>query len=193
MIAGVRGTLEVAGPDWVVVTVQGLSLRVSVPSSAIAGLGAVGSQVHLHTHLMVRDDAMELHGFPTAEALQLFTMLIGISGIGPRLAHAVLSAMEPGTLASAIAAEDVKALAQAPGLGRRTAARIIVELKDKLDMGFERATPGAVISSTGDAVTEALQALGYSAMEARQAAVGGDASLSVEEQIRQALQRMAQR
>ena len=104
MIAGVRGNLEAVGPDWVVVGVHGISLRVSVPSSAIPGLGAIGSPVHLHTHLVVRDDALELHGFLTDDALRLFSLLIGISGIGPRLAHSLLSAMPVETLVAAIAA-----------------------------------------------------------------------------------------
>ena len=193
MIAGVRGTLEAVGPDWVVVGMHGISLRVSVPSSAIPGLGAIGSPVHLHTHLVVRDDALELHGFPTDDALRLFSLLIGISGIGPRLGHSMLSAMPVETLVAAIAAGDTKALAQAPGLGQRTAARVVVELKDKLDMGFGGGAPIGVSIGSGDAVTEALQALGYSAIEARQAVVGGDATLPVEEQVRQALQRFAQR
>ncbi|MDE2901154.1 MAG: Holliday junction branch migration protein RuvA [Chloroflexota bacterium] len=193
MIAGLRGNLEAVGPDWAIVNVQGVSFRVSVPSSAVPALGAVGSAVHLHTHLIVRDDALELHGFPSDDALRLFTLLIGVSGIGPRLAHSMLSAMTADTLAAAIAAGDTRALAQAPGLGQRTAARVIVELKDKLDMGFSGGAPGVPTTGAADAVTEALQALGYSAIEARQAAAGGDATLPVEEQVRQALQRFAQR
>ncbi|MDE2801884.1 MAG: Holliday junction ATP-dependent DNA helicase RuvA [Chloroflexota bacterium] len=193
MIAGLRGNLEAVGPDWAIVNVQGVSFRVSVPSSAVPALGAVGSAVHLHTHLIVRDDALELHGFPSDDALRLFTLLIGVSGIGPRLAHSMLSAMTADTLAAAIAAGDTLALAQAPGLGQRTAARVVVELKDKLDMGFSGGAPGIPATGAADAVTEALQALGYSAIEARQAAAGGDATLPVEEQVRQALQRFAQR
>ena len=192
MIAGLRGNLESVGPDWAIINVHGVSFRVYVPSSAVPALGAIGSAVHLHTHLIVRDDALELHGFPTEDALRLFTLLIGVSGIGPRLAHSVLSAMPVETLAAAIAAGDAKALAQAPGLGQRTAARIIVELKDKLDIDFGGA-PGVPATGAADAVTEALQALGYSAIEARQAAAGGDTTLPVEEQVRQALQRIAQR
>ena len=193
MIAGVRGTLEAVGTDWVVVGVHGISLRVSVPSSVVPGLGAIGSPVHLHTHLVVRDDALELHGFPTDDALRLFSLFIGISGIGPRLAHSMLSAMPVETLVAAIAAGDTKALAQAPGLGQRTAARVVIELRDKLEFGFGGGAPMGVSIGAGDAVTEALQALGYSAIEARQAVVGGDATLPVEEQVRQALQRFAQR
>ena len=190
MIAGIRGNLEAVSQDSVTVNVQGVSFRVFVPPSAVPALGALGSAVHLHTHLIVRDDALELHGFPSRDALVLFTLLIGVSGIGPRLAHSMLSAMPADTLAAAIAAGDARALAQAPGLGQRTAARVIVELKDKLDTGFPGGVPAAGAS---DAVTEALQALGYSAIEARQAAAAGDATLPVEEQVRQALQRIAQR
>ena len=193
MISGVRGTLEAVGADWVNVGVHGVTFRVSVPSSAIPTLGAVGAAVHLHTHLVVRDDTLELHGFPSDDALRLFTLLIGVSGIGPRLAHSMLSAMPAETLAAAIAAGDTKALAQAPGLGQRTAARVVIELKDKLDMGFTAGAPGVPTTGAADAVTEALQALGYSAIEARQVAAGGDATLPVEEQVRQALQRIAQR
>ena len=193
MISGVRGTLEAVGHDWAAVNVHGVSFRVYVPSSAVPTLGAIGSPVYLHTHLIVRDDALELHGFPSQDALQLFTLLIGVSGIGPRLAHSMLSAMSAETLAAAIAAGDTRALAQAPGLGQRTAARVVVELKDKLDMGFGGGDIGVPATGAADAVTEALQALGYSAIEARQAAAGGDATLPVEEQVRQALQRIAQR
>jgi Holliday junction DNA helicase RuvA len=138
---------------------------------------------------MVRDDSLVLHGFTTPEALTLFDLLIGVSGIGPRHAHSLLSALTPETLVSAVAAEDTKALSQVPGLGQRTAARIIVELKGKLDMVWVGgSTPSAV--STADDVTEALIALGYTAIEARSAvtAAGADPSLSVEEQIRLALQ-----
>ena len=189
MITGIRGTLETIGPDWVTITVGGVSLQVSVPSSTIPTLGSTGTAVHLHTRLMVRDDSLVLHGFTTPEALTLFDLLIGVSGIGPRHAHSLLSALTPEALVSAIAAEDIKALAQAPGLGQRTAARIVVELKGKLDMVWVGgSTPVAV--STADDVTEALIALGYTAIEARSAvtAAGADPTLPVEEQIRLALQ-----
>ncbi len=193
MITGIRGTLEAKGPDWVTITVGGVSLQVSVPTSVIPGLGATGSTVHLHTRLIVRDDALILHGFTTLEALTLFDLLIGVSGIGPKHAHALLSTLTPEALVSAVAAEDTKALAQVHGLGQRTAARIIVELKGKLDMVWVgSSTPPAI--STADDVTEALLALGYSAIEARTAVTtaGADPSLPVEEQIRMALQALSQ-
>ncbi len=193
MITGIRGTLEAIGPDWVTISVGGVSLQVSVPSSSIPTLGSTGTAVNLHTRLMVRDDSLVLHGFTTPESLTLFDMLIGVSGIGPRHAHSLLSVLTPEALVSAVAAEDTKALAQVPGLGQRTAARIIVELKGKLDMVWVgSSTPVAV--STADDVTQALIALGYTAIEARTAvtAAGADSSLPVEEQIRLALQGISQ-
>jgi len=193
VITGIRGTLEAKGPDWVTITVGGVSLQVSVPTSAIPGLGAPGTTVHLHTRLMVRDDALVLHGFTSPEALTLFDLLIGVSGIGPKHGHSLLSTLTPEALVSAVAAEDTKALAQVPGLGQRTAARIIVELKGKLDMVWVGNTPPAAIS-TADDVTEALLVLGYSAIEARSAVTtaGADPDLPVEEQIRLALQALSQ-
>lgn len=192
MITGIRGTLEAKGPDWVTITVGGVSLQVSVPTSAIASLGAPGTVIHLHTRLMVRDDSLVLHGFTSPEALTLFDLLIGVSGIGPKHAHSLLSTLSPEALVSAVAAEDTKAIAQVPGLGQRTAARVIVELKGKLDMVWVGSTPPAAIS-TADDVTEALLALGYSAIEARTAVTtaGADPSLPVEEQIRLALQSLS--
>ena len=193
MITGIKGTLESKGPDWVTINVGGVSLQLSVPTSAIPGLGAAGTTVHLQTRLMVRDDALELHGFTTPEALTLFNLLIGVSGIGPKHAHSLLSMMTPETLVSAVAAEDTKALAQVPGLGQRTAGRIIIELKGKLDIVWIGSTTPSAISIVDD-VTEALMALGYSAIEARTAVTtaGANPSLPVEEQIRMALQSLSQ-
>ena len=188
MITGIRGTLETIGPDWVTITVGGVSLQVSVPSSTIPTLGSAGTAVHLHTRLMVRDDSLVLHGFTTPEALTLFDLLIGVSGIGPRHAHSLLSAHTPEALVSAVAAEDTKALAQAPGLGQRTAARIIVELKGKLEKG-DLQVPITTDGTDADAVS-ALTALGYTAAEVRRAlnAIGDEAAgLDLEERVRRAL------
>ena len=106
MITGIRGTLETIGPDWVTITVGGVSLQVSVPSSTIPTLGSAGTAVHLHTRLMVRDDSLVLHVFTTPEALTLFDLLIGVSGIGPWHVNSLLSAFTPVALVSAVAAED---------------------------------------------------------------------------------------
>ena len=193
MITGIRGTLEATGPDWVVITLGGVSLQIFVPTSTIPSLGSAGATIHLHTRLMVRDDSLVLHGFTTVEALSIFDLLIGVSGIGPRHAHSILSTLTPTALISAVATEDTKAISQVPGMGQRTAARVIVELKGKIDTISIDGTTLPVTSLAND-VTEALQALGYSAIEARIAVTtaGADSSLPIEEQIRLALQSLSQ-
>ena len=188
MIVSVRGTLEAVGPDWVHVQIGGVVLQAFVPSSSIASLGDVGSQVSLHTHLRIRDEQPILYGFSTPAALGLFLMLTAVSGVGPRLSLALLSNLDADGLQQAIASEDVSALSSTAGVGRRTAGRIILELKGKL---ADTITEVAPITVSGDSeVIEALMALGYSAPEARQAVAGirGASDLSVEERIRLALQ-----
>ena len=188
MIVSVRGTLEAVGPDWVHVQIGGVVLQAFVPSSSIASLGDVGSQVSLHTHLRIRDEQPILYGFSTPAALGLFLMLTAVSGVGPRLSLALLSNLDADGLQQAIASEDVSALSSTAGVGRRTAGRIILELKGKLANTITEVAP---ITVSGDSeVIEALMALGYSAPEARQAVAGirGASDLSVEERIRLALQ-----
>ena len=193
MIVGVRGRLEAAGPDWVQVAVGGVVLQVSVPATAIAALGSVGDAVSLHTLLRVRDEQPTLYGFPDDASSQLFTLLTGVSGVGPRLALALLSALDAGSLQLAITSGDAAALAGAPGVGRRTANRIILELRGKVD---DIDGDGAVANASADGeVLSALAALGYSASEARSAidAVPEADGLTVEDRIRLALQQFARR
>lgn len=188
MIVSVRGSLEAVGPDWVHIQIGGVTLQVFVPSSSIAGMGETGGQVSLYTHLRIRDEQPILYGFLTPTALGLFLMLTAVSGVGPRLSLALLSNLDADGLQQAIAAEDVSALSSTPGVGRRTAGRIILELKGKLADTVAEAAP--IPASADSEVVEALMALGYSASEARQAVTGirGAADLSVEERIRLALQ-----
>ena len=188
MIVAVRGSLESVGPDWVHVQVGGVTLQVFVPASGIGELGPIGSQVRLFTHLRLRDEQFVLYGFPTPAALELFLMLTSVSGVGPRLSLALLSSLGAGRLQQAITDGDVAALSAAPGVGRRTAGRVILELKGRLDEGLADSLP---VTSTGDSeVIEALMALGYSATEARRAVNGlqDTSELSLEERIRLALQ-----
>ncbi len=193
MIVGVRGTLAAIGPDWVHVTVGGVTLQVFVPASAIPALGLVGATVSLNTLLRVRDEQPTLYGFPDDATLHLFTLLTGVSGVGPRLGLALLSALDAGSLQLAVASGDAGALAAAPGVGRRTANRIILELRGKVD-AIE--SDGA-IAATGShsEVLAALAALGYSAAEARAAvdAIPDSDGLTVEDRIRLALQQFARR
>ena len=188
MIVSVRGILEAVGPDWVHLQVGGISLQISVPSSDINEFGPMGGQVRLFTHLRIRDEQPVLYGFSSTPAMQLFLMLNGVSGVGPRLSLALLSSLGVSSLQQAIANGDIASLSSAPGVGQRTAGRIALELKSKID---ESAADIGIPGGSDDAVViESLMALGYSAVESRQALNGlQDASeLSVEERIRLALQ-----
>ena len=193
MIVGVRGRLETIGPDWVHIAVGGVVLQVSVPANAIASLGAVGDAVSLHTLLRIRDEQPTLYGFPDDASSQLFTLLTGVSGVGPRLALALLSSLDATSLQVAIAQGDAAALAGAPGVGRRTANRIILDLRGKVDDIDSDGSPTSV--SADSEVLAALSALGYSASEARAAvdAVPESDDLTVEDRIRLALQQFARR
>ena len=193
MIVGVHGTLETTGPDWVHVRVGGVTLQVFVPANTVSGLGALGSQITLHTHLRIRDDEPVLFGFIDAAALGLFSMLTAVSGVGPRTALAWLSSLDPARLQTAIVTGDTAALSSAQGVGNRTANRIILDLKAKLeDAEF------AEIGFSGDAdgqVIAALTALGYSPAAARAAAVTPEvaAESEVDDRIRVALQQFGNR
>ncbi len=187
MIVNVQGLLETTGPDWVHVRVGGVTLQVSVPASAVGQLGAAGETVSLHTQLRFRDEQPVLYGFITRGSLHLFTLLNGVSGVGPRIALALLSSLGEAGVHRAISTEDVTALATAPGVGRRTAGRIILELKGAIAAGEEVAVVGE--PDVDDDVVAALTALGYSPSEARQA-VGNlekGAAATLEDRIRLAL------
>jgi len=168
-------------------------LQVFVPSNAIAGLGSAGATVSLHTLLRIREEQPVIYGFPDEASLQLFTMLTGVSGVGPRLGLALLSALDAASLQLAVASGDAAALSAAPGVGRRTANRIILELRGKVD-AIESDGVAAVSGGDGE-VLAALSALGYSAAEAKAAvdAIPESDGLTVEEKIRLALQQFARR
>ena len=185
LISSIQGTLERLGPDWADVSVGGVTFRVCVPSSAVDQLGRLGDQTRLFTSLQVREDSLTLYGFPTEDARIAFDVLIGISGVGPRLAVSVLSRVSPESLAVAVANSDVDAFIAVPGVGKKTASRIVLELKGKLEGDW------AVVSSgTGsDDVIDALTAIGYSLAEARDAVSrpGAGNGASLEEKVREAL------
>ena len=133
--------MEARGPDWVQVRIGGsVSLQIFVPTSAIGDLGNVGEEVHLHTRLYIRDDEAVLYGFPTPEALRLFQMLNGVSGIGPRTSLSLLSSLGPQTLITAVATEDVGTISKVPGVGRKSAGRLVLELKGQAGKGADRVT-----------------------------------------------------
>jgi Holliday junction DNA helicase RuvA len=133
VIALVRGEVAVRRPDHVVVDVAGVGYRLSVSNETLAKVPAVGKEVMLHTHLIVRDDAMQLYGFATEEERELFLLLLGVQSVGPKMALGVLSGGPPRELMAALAAEDTARFQAVPGIGKRTAERIVVELKSKVD------------------------------------------------------------
>ena len=188
MIVSVKGKLEAVGADWVHVEVGGVTLQISVPASNIGDLGPLGGSVQLFTNLRIRDEQPVMYGFPTMAALELFIMLTGVSGVGPRLALALLSSQSTANLQGAISQGNVESLSSAPGVGRRTAGRIVLELKNKLADGLPKAAP--MPGSQDAEVVEALMALGYSTSEARQAVnrLTDAVDLPLEERIRMALQ-----
>jgi Holliday junction DNA helicase RuvA len=168
MIASLKGKLETLGVDEAVVDVGGVGFQVYMPTSTLSTLGAAGSEVKLHTHFHLREDNAALYGFATAEELDLFQLLLGVSGLGPRLALAMLSAMEVSQLASAIATANTALLTQVPGIGKKVANRLVLELKDKVAAGWLTA-PAIELAAESEDVLAALTALGYSAAEATRA------------------------
>ena len=192
MIAGVRGVLEAISGDAVVVGVGGFSVRVLVPASTLRRLGAVGEAVQLRTHLYVREDVLALYGFATDEEIQLFETLLTVSGVGPQLALSILSAASPEAIRSAIAAGDADALSRIPGLGKKLAGRLILELKGKI-AAPAAPTPLPTASAVDSDVLAALTGLGYSTADAQAAlrALPDDPTLSLEDKILHALRYFA--
>jgi Holliday junction DNA helicase RuvA len=187
MIAHLHGSIEFVGKDNLIVNVGTVGLRVYVPA-AVHDTASIGKIVDLFTHLHIRENEWTLYGFPSQEELEIFELLLGVSGVGARTALAVLGAASPEQLRSAIAHEQVEVLTRVPGIGPKTAKSIIFHLKDKVGV----VTPGAQVAYLTDADTEviaALTGLGYSIVEAQTAlaSLPRDASQDVEERIRLAL------
>jgi Holliday junction DNA helicase RuvA len=189
MIASLKGTLQALGGDWAVIDVHGIGFRDHMPTSTLSTLGAIGDEVELHTHLHLREDNATLYGFATPEELGLFQTLLGVSGLGPKLALAILSAMSIEKLAMAIAGGSADLLDEIPGVGKKLASRLILELKDKIAAGW-LTTPPPEFAEENAEVLAALTSLGYSVREASHAVatLPPDQKLTLEEKIRLALQ-----
>jgi len=194
MIVALEGVLESRGIDSAVVKVGPLNLLVNVPGSTLSRLGTVGDKVHLHTHLYVREDIIAIYGFASADELALFQNLISVSGIGPKAALAFLSTLNVEQLVSAIVSGNVDLLTQVPGIGKKMAGRVVLELKGKLEKGWAGAVTPALTPDDADVVA-ALTTLGYSLKEATQAVAGlpNAEELDLEEKVRLALQQLAAR
>jgi Holliday junction DNA helicase RuvA len=200
MIERVRGRVEERGVDWVVVGMGPVSLRVNTTGSTLNALGEQDAAVTLLTHLYIREDIMALYGFGSREEREVFLRLIGVSGVGPRAAQLMLTVLSPDAVYEAIEGEKIDALTRVPGIGRKTAQRVILELKGKLvdlgPSGGDAASAGAppTPSTSGDnELAAVLVGLGYSAAEAVEAlrSVPPQGGLSDEDRLRAALRYFA--
>jgi Holliday junction DNA helicase RuvA len=191
MIALVAGDVFVRRPDHVVVeTASGVGYRLAVSAETLRHVPAAGESVSLLTHLVVRDDALALYGFATEEERDLFLLLIGVQSVGPKMALAVLSGGSPRELVSALAAGDVKRLTAVPGIGKRTAERIIVELREKVGTAEDVPAGGEITVRRGDdprsLAREGLVELGFS-MEEAERLLSGAVGDTPEDLLQQAL------
>ena len=197
MISFLSGTLAAKTPGTAVVDVGGVGYAVSIPVSTYERIGAVGEIVRVFTHMSVRENAVELFGFSSEQERQLFQRLIEINGVGPKLALSILSGIDPDAFRAAIVAGDANVLAKVHGVGKKTAARLIMELRGSLEDGALFAESGTLGSGPSDPKSEAIQALtglGLNASEATNMvkaaceAVGDDAP--TERIVREALRRL---
>ena len=188
MIGQLNGTLLDKQPPDIVLDVQGVGYEIQAPMSTYNGLPAAGQKVRLFTHLVVREDAHQLFGFASLDERRMFRDLIRITGVGPRIALAVLSGLSVADLSRAVADQESGPLTRVPGIGKKTAERLLLELKGRLAPGPDSAS-GSSGSSDGD-VLRALQALGYSDKEARAATAKLPAGIGVEDGIRDALKHL---
>jgi Holliday junction DNA helicase RuvA len=192
MIAAVEGILASKGNNSVIIKAGAVSFLISVPGSTLSRLGHTGNTVFLHTHLHVREDNIALYGFSSPQELSLFEQLITVSGIGPKVALALLTTLTAEQIVSAIMGSNADLLSQVPGIGKKTAGRIILDLKSKLEKGWEGEIIPAISQGDSDAVA-ALTGLGYSIREATQAlsSIPQIDDMTLEEKVRQALQRLS--
>ena len=187
MIGRLRGVLVSKQPDGVLLDVSGVGYEIAVTPADLAALPGVGEEAVLHTHLHVREDQLSLFGFSNDEGKHLFGMLLGVSGIGPKVAIAILGTLTPGELRRAVAADDVDALTLVPGIGKRSAQKLMLELRPKLEV--EDLPAPAAGTSTSD-VREALESLGYQSDEIREVMRELPADLGVEDLLRLSLQEL---
>ena len=189
MIASLSGKLESVSGDGAIINVGGVGFEVFMPTTALSALGTPGNDVKVYTHMHVREDNISLYGFASAEELWLFETLLGVTGLGPKLALAMLSALSPEQITMAIATSSTDMLDMIPGIGKKVASRIILELRDKIGAGWI-VTPATQMAQENTDVLSALTSLGYSAAEAMKAVafLPTDEKLSLEEKIKLALQ-----
>ncbi|MGP8079218.1 MAG: Holliday junction branch migration protein RuvA [Dehalococcoidales bacterium] len=189
MIASLQGIIDAVSTDGMIVNVNGVGFKVGVPTSVLSESGVVGREIKLFTHLHVREDDWSLYGFASIDELKLFETLISVSGLGPKTAMGMLSAMSADQVAMAIASGSVEMLTTIPGIGKKTADRLILELKDKVG-GVMISTPTGRAAQENADVIATLVSLGYSGPETARAvnALPAGRKLSLEEKVKLALQ-----
>ncbi len=191
MIAAVEGTLQRRGSDWAIIKTGGVSLQVHVAGPTLSQLGAVGDTVELFTYLHWKEDSIALYGFASEQDLEMFKLLISVNGVGPKLALGMLSSMDAEKLSMAVANGNVDLLTGLPGVGRKTASRLVVELKGKL--AKEGMAVSSFLTDENAEVVAALTKLGYSATEAARAVAELPRSpdLSLEDRVKLVLRHLA--
>lgn len=188
MIASLQGVVAARGKDFVVVQVGGVGFQVFVPQIFLDGLPGPGQEVTLFTYLHVRENELSLYGCGSEKELALFRLLLGVSGIGPKVALAMLSFLPPDRLQTAIAQEDVATLAQVPGIGPKTAKKVVFDLRDKVRAEGAPGELRPIVTEADADLIAALTALGYSVAEAQEAIRALPREpLSLEERVRLAL------
>lgn len=198
MLYNLKGTLTVSDVNFIVVECGGVGFKCFTTLNTVKQIGKTGDTVNVYTYLAVREDAMDLYGFSSLAELDAFKLLITVSGIGPKAAVSILSQLSPDKLAVCIASGDAKAITRAQGVGKKTAERVVLELKDKMgaiavgDVS-DAVSSAASVSSNSDSAeaVEALVALGYAQSDAAVVVGAMDKSLSVDEMIRLGLKQLA--
>ncbi len=197
MFAYIKGSLEQKSNNYVVIDVSGIGYKIFMATKAIETLGEIGEIVKVHTHYYVREDNISLYGFNTNEELRMFELLLQVSGIGAKSAIAMLSEISPSSFALAVISDDISQLVKIPGIGKKTAARIVLELKDKLktEEAITKAEEVKLSITNEEETSEAiaaLQVLGYTKREIEKALENVDTkNLQLEEIIKQGLKKLA--
>ena len=192
MIASLSGTILKIEDNSLVVNVGGVGIRVFVPRTVLEDVGGVGRAVRLHTHLIVREQELSLYGFESEDDLQLFEVLLGVNGVGPKVALSILGTLSPELLKSAIMREETAVLQRVPGIGKKTAERIMFQLRDKLDLS-QVSTAVPLVSDVDADVIDFLTGLGFSIVEAQSALQNIPRDVkSFDERVQMALQRLDQ-
>lgn len=199
MYAYIKGSLEIKTKGYIVIETNGIGYKIFMSETAIEKLGEIGEIVKIHTYLKVKEDEMSLYGFNSNEELRMFELLLSVSGIGAKTAIAMLSNITPSSFALAVTTNDVEKIKSLPGIGAKSAQRIILELKDKIKTQEVKSeiddnimqTVQNINNETKEEAITALQVLGYSKKEIEKALENIDLSVSVEEMIKQGLKNLA--